>query len=113
MEAILMILFFLIVAHALLDFPLQGDAVAINKSPLAKTVLQKHVPWYYWLTAHALVHGGAVAFITGSLWLGLAETVCHFVIDYNKCLHKYSIHVDQCLHIVCKLAWFIVWIIIQ
>jgi len=91
--------------HALLDFPLQGDAVAINKNPLAKTELQKHVPFYYWLGSHALVHGGGVALLTGSVRLGIAETVCHFVIDYGKCVLKYSIHVDQALHMACKVLW--------
>lgn len=113
METIFTILFFLLAAHALLDFPLQGEVVAINKSPLAKTELQKHVPWYYWLTAHALVHGGAVALVTGTVWLGLAETVCHFAIDYGKCLHKYSIHGDQFLHVVCKVLWVVILLLIQ
>jgi hypothetical protein len=113
METVITILFFLLVAHALFDFPLQGDAVAVNKSPLAKTELQKHVPWYYWLGAHALVHGGAVAYITGSVWLGLAETVCHSLIDYGKCLHKYSIHGDQLLHVVCKVIWVVIWFLLQ
>jgi hypothetical protein len=113
MEAVLVILFFLIVAHAILDFPLQGDAVAINKNPNAKTDLQKAVPWYYWMGSHALAHGGAVAFITGSVLLGLAETVCHFIIDYFKCNRKYSIHGDQILHIVCKLVWVAIWFFIK
>lgn len=107
MEIVVTLIFYLIVAHALLDFPLQGDVVAINKSPKAKTELQKHVPWYYWMSSHALVHGGAVAFITNSVWLGLAETLCHFTIDYHKCQHRYTIHIDQLLHVVCKMIWII------
>lgn len=104
-------LFALVAMHALLDFPLQGDAVAINKNPNADTPLQKHVPWYYWLLSHALVHGGGVALITGSVWLGMAETIAHFVIDYNKCMGKYSIHVDQLLHVLCKIAWVIAFLL--
>ena len=113
METALILLFFLLVAHALFDFPLQGDAVAINKNPNANTDLQKAVPWYYWMGSHALVHGGAVGFLTGSVVLGLAETFCHFTIDYFKCNRKYSIHGDQALHVVCKVAWVIIWFFIR
>jgi hypothetical protein len=113
METVLTILFYLLVAHALLDFPLQGDAVAINKNPNANTALQKHVPWYYWMGSHALIHGGGVALVTGSIWLGLAETTCHFLIDYGKCNQKYSIHGDQILHVVCKVIWVIIWFFIH
>ncbi len=102
--------FYLLVVHAILDFPLQGDSVAVNKNPNANTELQKHVPWYYWILSHALAHGGGVAFITGSVLLGFFETVCHFLIDYGKCNKKYSIHGDQVLHILCKITWIIIWI---
>lgn len=105
----LLVLFLLIAAHAAIDYSLQGDVVAINKNPNANTPLQKHVPWYYWLASHALMHGGAVALITSSAGLGMAETAAHFAIDYGKCLGKYSIHIDQLLHMVCKLVWLLVW----
>lgn len=104
-EIMLASFFALIVVHALLDFPLQGDTVAINKNPNAKTDLQKGVPWYYWMTSHALAHGGGVALVTGSIWLGLAETFCHFFIDLMKCYKVFSIHIDQLLHVVCKVVW--------
>jgi hypothetical protein len=108
-----MVLFLLLAAHAAFDYALQGDTVAVNKNPNANTPLQKHVPWYYWLGSHAFQHGGAVALITGSAWLGLAETVAHFAIDYGKCLNKYTIHGDQLLHLVCKLTWLIIWVFIS
>jgi hypothetical protein len=103
----LTIFFYLIVGHAAIDFGLQTDTIAINKNPNAKTELQKQVPWYYWMVAHALMHGGAVLYITTSVWFGLAETVCHFIIDWFKCNHgKYmSIHQDQLLHVLCKVMW--------
>jgi hypothetical protein len=109
----LMLLFLLIVAHAAFDYALQGDTVAVNKNPNAATPLQQHVPWYYWMASHALMHGGAVAFLTHNVWLGLAETVAHFVIDYGKCLHKYTIHGDQLLHLACKITWLLIWVFVQ
>jgi hypothetical protein len=57
------------------------------------------------MIAHALSHGGAVAIITHSFWLGVAETCAHFYIDYIKCEKHISIHTDQALHIVCKFVW--------
>lgn len=97
--------FYLLVVHAILDFPLQGDSVAVNKNPNANTDLQKHVPWYYWNLSHALAHGGGVALITNSVLLGLCETVVHFFIDLGKSYKLYSIHTDQLLHVCCKLLW--------
>lgn len=108
---LLHILFYLIAAHALFDFPLQGEAVAINKNRNLKTELQKHVPWFYWMGAHSLCHGLAVAVITNCVWFGLAETIAHFVIDFGKCEQKYSIHIDQALHILCKIVWVLIIII--
>lgn len=101
------IFFYLIAAHVLLDFPLQGEQTAVNKNPNSKTELQKSVPWYYWMGSHAILHGAAVFIITNSLFCGLAEIVAHFFIDYNKCNGRYSIHVDQTLHILCKMLWII------
>lgn len=103
-----MVLFLFIAAHAAFDYSLQGDTVAVNKNPNSKTELQKHVPWFYWNMSHALVHGGAVALITNSISLGLLETISHFFIDLGKSYKLYSIHVDQLLHLVCKLIWLII-----
>jgi hypothetical protein len=99
------IFFYLMAAHALLDFPLQGEQVAVNKNPNSNTELQKAVPWYYWMGSHAMLHGAAVMMITNSLVCGLAETVAHFIIDLNKCNGRYSIHIDQLLHMLCKVLW--------
>jgi hypothetical protein len=101
-------LFFqLLVGHALVDYPLQAGPMAVEKSRHSTTELQKRVPWYYWLTAHALLHGGAVAYLTGSLGFGLLETVCHWVIDFAKCEGWTNIHVDQALHVGCKVVWVV------
>ncbi len=112
----LSILFLFLVVHALMDFPLQGDTVATNKNKHANTGLQKYVPWYYWLLAHSLSHGGAIFcavvflfpkyIIVGTI-LGIAETIAHYIIDYFKCEGSYDIHTDQLLHFYCKILWAI------
>lgn len=95
----------LVAAHFICDYQLQSDTVANQKSPKADNPLSKAVPWYYWMAAHASVHGAAVYLITGSLGLAFLETGAHFYIDVGKCLGFYNIHVDQILHIVCKASW--------
>lgn len=95
----------LIFSHFLCDFVLQNDTMAVNKNRNANTALQKSVPYYYWLLAHSIMHGGFAFFFTGSIFIGVAETLLHYIIDFGKCEGKYSIHTDQILHILCKLAW--------
>lgn len=102
-----MTFFYLLVGHALMDFPMQAGPMALEKSRHSRTDLQKQVPWFYWLTAHALLHGGAVAYITQSLGFGILEAVCHWLIDFARCEGWYNIHVDQALHVLCKVVWFV------
>lgn len=107
-------LFYLLAGHALMDFALQSDAMAVCKCRRTENPLQKSVPWYYWLTAHALLHGAAVGLVlnwtTGNgdlaLAFALAEFVVHWLIDFGKCERLYSIHVDQGLHVLCKVLWW-------
>ncbi len=100
------LIFLLLVGHALADFALQSDSMAKGKNRHNKTIPPpgaKYQPcWQYWLSAHALIHGGMVYFITGLLFFGLFETVAHWIIDFFKCENKYGIHTDQALHIMCK-----------
>ena len=99
-------LWLLIVGHALCDYPLQGDFLARgknHKNPIPGG------PWYQCLAAHALIHGGAVTLLTGSVVLGAAEFVAHAVIDYAKRDGRLGFNTDQALHLVCKVAWLILW----
>ncbi len=114
------VLFYLIVfffaGHALMDFALQGDAMATSKCRKANNALQKAVPWYYWLSAHALLHGIMVGVIiqwTNKFNLetiaayAMLETLFHWLIDVAKCEGITNIHHDQILHLLCKVAWAI------
>lgn len=102
-------LWWLIVGHALGDFVLQTDTMAKGKSRHRRLEpsLSQYLPtWQYWLTSHALIHGGIVTLATGSTLLGFAEFVAHWVIDFGKNEQWYGLHTDQGLHLVCKLGWF-------
>lgn len=112
-------MFFLLLAgHAFADFPLQNGPMATCKCRCAKDPIQASVPWYYWLGAHSLIHGGMVSVIVNwcgfsmnaAVFMGISETIVHFLIDFCKCEKLYGIFVDQFLHVVCKFVWAILLI---
>ncbi len=105
-------LFWLFVGHAVADFALQSDSMAKGKNRNSSIDLSKIPPgqklqtvWFYWLTAHAMIHAGAVALATGYVILGIGELILHWIIDWCKCENITTIHIDQILHILCKLLW--------
>jgi hypothetical protein len=92
--------FYLLVGHAIADYPLQGNFLAKGKnhtSPLPG------FPWQIILFLHALIHAGFVAYLTHSTGAGLFELGMHFMIDYLKCDGRTSFVEDQLLHILCKV----------
>ena len=95
----------MLAAHFALDYSLQGDTTAREKNPNSTTPLQAAVPWFYWMTAHALMHAAAVAAITGSLVFGVIEFLIHFALDYAKCQNWITIHTDQAGHLLTKGAF--------
>jgi hypothetical protein len=107
-------LLFLLAGHALMDYALQSEAMAVCKCRRANHPLQQSVPWYYWLTAHSLLHGAAVGLLLRwaeydwylAVWFAAAETIAHWLIDFGKCEKLYGIHIDQGLHVLCKVAWW-------
>ena len=101
-------IFMLLFGHALADFVLQPEAMGCGKNRNDKihNKEQSLFPvWYYWLTAHAFVHGGIVYMITGNIWLGLLETILHWITDFAKNEGWLGMHQDQGIHIGCKIAY--------
>lgn len=94
------IFFLLLFGHSLADFALQS-----SEFQKKKYIKHNKETWMYNLSAHSIIHGGFVGFFTGSLFLSLLETVAHWVIDFGRMEGKYSVHVDQALHIACKVLW--------
>lgn len=95
----------LVFLHALADYPLQGDFLAKAKN---RTAPIPGIPFWHALWAHSIIHGGFVGIATGSLWLGLAETLIHAATDDAKCRGKISYNTDQAIHIGCKAVWALV-----
>lgn len=92
----------LLVAHLLVDYPLQGDFLAKAKNHTAPI---PGVPAWLALASHAGLHAGAVWLITGSALFGAAELVAHAAIDRAKCSGKISFVTDQALHAACKILY--------
>lgn len=105
----LLLFFALLIGHAIADFPLQTDHIAKGKNRHNKSAVpagQKPVAvWVHILSAHALVHSGAVWLLTGVPGLAFLEAVAHWSIDFLKCDNAFGPHTDQLLHVGCKVAW--------
>jgi hypothetical protein len=105
------LLFALIIGHALGDFALQTEYVALRKnrhftpaSPRPESE-QRQAVWVHCLTAHALIHAGLVWAISGALLAGLAELVLHWGIDFLKCDQRLTYTQDQLTHLLCKALY--------
>jgi hypothetical protein len=104
-----LLLIALLAGHALADYPLQGDFLAKAKNRLAPI---PGIPWWQALSAHALIHAGFVALLTGIWWLGVAEFVIHWLTDDAKCRGRISFNVDQAIHFECKLLWWVIAVVL-
>lgn len=97
-------LFLLIAAHALCDYPLQGDWLSKAKNPTINLVPGETI-WPLALLSHAMIHAAAVLLVTGSMTLAVCELVAHMLIDNAKCRGWFGYNFDQVLHLACKLIW--------
>lgn len=98
------IIFWLLVGHALCDYPLQGEFLAKGKNH-KKPILG--FSWVIILFNHALIHAGAVALITGSLFLAMLELILHMFIDFLKSDERIGFRADQILHYTCKVLYVV------
>jgi hypothetical protein len=91
------------------DFALQGKFLAIRKNRHIKSIDyigdSPGSLWVYCLTAHSLVHAGAVWVVTGNPVFAFAEFVIHWLIDFVKCEKWTNFHQDQGLHILSKAVY--------
>lgn len=93
------------IGHALADFPLQGSYLSTQKN---RHLADGRAEWLVALSAHCLIHAGAVWLVTGSMLLGGIELVLHALIDLGKCEKKFGYLADQALHMLCKLGYVVV-----
>lgn len=107
------LLLLLLFAHALADFPLQGDYLAKFKAPRLPVpppnrYTEPNPLWPWHMGAHCMIHAGFVLILTHSVWLALAEFFAHGAIDLLKCRGQLTFGQDQALHIACKIVWVVV-----
>lgn len=99
------VLLWMLIGHAVADYPLQGDWLSKAKNQTLNLVPGEAI-WPGALLSHAAIHAGAVQLATGSWSLAGAEFAAHALIDHTKCAGRLSYNVDQALHVACKVAWF-------
>ena len=110
------LLFLLVAAHFLCDFPLQGNylAMAKNRHVLEEIegaidarykIKPKWKEWPWALGGHATIHGAAVYIITGIWFLAFIEIVIHALIDDAKCAGRISYNQDQAFHLFAKVIY--------
>ena len=100
------LLIFLVLARFVCDFVLQTGRMALDQIPGLDDTLH----WSWWLGSHASTHGLAVALLTGVPLLGLLETLLHAMIDWLKIRYRFTLPLDQSLHLLCKLTWVLLLI---
>lgn len=108
--------FALVIGHAVADYPLQGEFLAMckNRRFLVRLKDPARPPelWVYCMAAHCLIHAGAVWLITGSVVLGVVELVLHWALDQAKCEGKTTFATDQWGHVLCKAGYVIVGVLV-
>ena len=100
-------LFVLLMAgHALADYALQSTEMVVLKNPTRPEAFdidgEKMGPWWWWMTAHALINGLVVYVITGAFWALCYEAFMHWLLDWSKCRGGLTTHADQLGHIIIK-----------
>ena len=117
----LVLFFAFVIGHALGDYPLQGEFLAMGKNrhhsasiPNPGKGSPTHI-WIHCLTAHCLIHSGTVWIVTGLFSYAIVEFVLHWIIDFLKCENITTFTQDQVLHIGCKgifviMLWQGVWV---
>ena len=102
METIILI-FWLLCAHFIADYPLQSSEMAKFKNKKNKPIPPKGAKpvsvWFAYLTAHAFIHAAFSALIVGPLF-GFIIGLCHWIQDCFKCKIQYSPNLDQIIHIL-------------
>lgn len=94
-------LFLMLSAHAIADYALQSDTMIRRKDP-NENIFDEHGPWWWHMSAHAMINGGLIAYITHVWWLGALEAIAHWLIDTAKCFGVINVNTDQVLHLLCK-----------
>jgi len=99
----LVIIFWLLCAHFISDYPFQTPEMAKYKNkrnqPTPPVGAKPVSVWFAYLTSHAFVHAGLSALIVGAP-IGFLIGLIHGTQDYFKCKIQYSPNLDQLIHVL-------------
>lgn len=99
----------IILAHYILDYPLQGDFLASTKGK-----------YWYSLFAHCIIYGLGMALVfkfigVFAIWKVLVLVLSHLIIDYKKATAKNKdlaltsyLYLDQFLHLIINIILYII-----
>lgn len=99
--------------HAIADLALQTEWIGKYKHYRTEFIYpdgKAYTIWPWVLLGHSMVNGAVVWIITGNIWLGVAETVCHLFIDFCSTMGVWRLTTDQLLHGLCKVGWAYIWV---
>jgi hypothetical protein len=102
--SVLPLLAYMLAAHALCDYPLQGDWLSKAKNPKLDLVPGERI-WPMALAGHALIQAAAVQLITGSWSLFVVAFIVPVGLDDSNCRGRFGYNVDQYLHVLCKVIY--------
>jgi len=107
----IIMLFKLLISHALCDFALQTPRMAANKNrhnrPTDNALPPGQRPqtiWPYVLISHALIHAGGAWIATDRVEAAAGMFASHVLLDAAKCESWWGVHLDQLLHVVVLIA---------
>lgn len=111
-NSVLLAFFWLLVAHAFGDIVFQSGHISRGKDHIQGTFTESWMSWAWLMSTHCLINGALVAIVTGSVVLGVAEMLCHGIIDIGKNERvNYGFVIDQVLHVLCKYLWALLLIL--
>ena len=93
---------------AVTDVALQTEWMSYGKCCTSPVVVTE-IPWYFPMGAHSMVNGCGVWLVTGNAYLGLAESILHFIIDYCKCKFIIGVNLDILFHIICRVIYAVIF----
>lgn len=107
------LVFWLLVMHALCDYPLQGDFLGQGKARIGLPTVG--MPWWICLLAHCLIQAGgtAAAFLLAgfnartAMLFGVLELILHTITDFAKIMRMTGPIADQALHVLCKAIYVV------
>jgi len=86
----------LIFAHAIADYALQSEFLALNKGDKLWLMMM-----------HSVIVGGCMAIASGFLYIGFIESGFHFIIDTLKAHNIIKWKEDKILHGLCILGYLL------